>query len=380
MVQQELPRDYSALVEANTRFAFKFYRATCAEGEENSNSTIAPLLFSIGFSLLLNGASEKAQAEILKAMEFDGLSLPQVNEQNFALKEALASGQGDQLSKTEALERLVFANALWMVLPERFSLKFIERSENYFSFDLKSSPASAVQQEIAQWSAEKTEGLVTLNVDLSDFYLLFATYFKGFWKNPFPEKATYSGPFNLLDSSTKTVPMMTQAGSFPYLETSEFQLLALPCSLATVYILLPCTDSSLTRLQSSLDGPSWRSWQAALRQQSGRVTIPKVTVSYENEFTPVLRKLGLSQAFDSFQSLAPAVVNPEGAKLESVIESTVVKIDEKGAEAASVLVMTVRAGSAARKTFNFLADRPFIFLIEDNKTRSILFVGRVLEP
>src|SRR5260370_20054242 len=133
MVQQELPRDYSALVEANTRFAFKFYRATCAEGEENSNSTIAPLLFSIGFSLLLNGASEKAQAEILKAMEFDGLSLPQVNEQNFALKEALASGQGDQLSKTEALERLVFANALWMVLPERFSLKFIERSENYFS-------------------------------------------------------------------------------------------------------------------------------------------------------------------------------------------------------------------------------------------------------
>ncbi len=380
MAQQQIDQSYSLLVEANTRFAFRLYRAVITETEEEANSVIAPLLFSIGFSLLVNGADQQGQTEILDAAGLAGLSLSQVLEQSPALQKALAAIEKDLATDAETSERLAFANALWAVLPESFSPRFIECSRNYFACELKSSPKATVQREIAQWSAAKTQGRVTLDVDLSDFYLLLATYFKGSWNDPFPERFTANGPFNVPGSCTKMVPMMRQGGYFSYLETPEFQLLALPCSLATVYILLPAIDSSLSQARSILDEVRWRSWQRALQPRFGKVTIPRFAVSYEDEFSRVLRKVGFAHLFDSFDSLAPAVTNPDGAKLEQVIESTVVKIDEKGAEAASVLVMGLRAGGVPQMTFDFVANRPFLFLIEDNKTRSILFLGQVVEP
>lgn len=208
MTQQQIDQSYSLLVEANTRFAFRLYRAVITETEEEANSVIAPLLFSIGFSLLVNGADQQGQTEILDAAGFAGLSLSQVLEQSLALQKALAA------IDAETSERLAFANALWAVLPESFSPRFIECSRNYFACELKSSPKATVQREIAQWSAAKTQGRVTLDVDLSDFYLLFATYFKSSWDDPFPERFTANGEFNMSGSGTKMVPIYPNLQAF----------------------------------------------------------------------------------------------------------------------------------------------------------------------
>ena len=116
----------------------------------------------------------------------------------------------------------------------------------------------------------------------------------------------------------------------------------------------------------------------------GMVKIPRFKITQDGDFAPVLRKLGVNRLFDSFDSLRPAVTHPDGAAASAVLQNSMISVDEKGAEAASVLAIPMRVGAAPGwkppKPFEFVADRPFCFWITDKATSSILFMGRVADP
>jgi len=361
------------------QFAFSLYSAVAAE--QRGNFVISPLPFSLAFSLLLNGADPETQQELLRVTGLTGNTIDEINRQNQRLQKIL-----DQLNQAGG-QKFALASSLWASLPLAFSPPFLDVGGRFYSAEIASVPRAELPDRVSRWSLEKTNGLIDMRLQESDFALLTATYFKGAWKSPFSEEASKLEDFHPVGAPARKVPMMQQRGEFSYFSTSDFHVVALPYATATMYVLAPKPDGffskySLAKIEQRALTDGWIMTQP-FAMLPGLVKIPKFKLRYDGDFIPVLRKLGVIRLFDSFDSLRPAVAHPEGAKVTEVLQNSTITVDEKGAEAASALAMGMRAGAAPGwkppKPFEFIADRPFCFWIMDDATNSVLFSGRVME-
>lgn len=365
--------------EANCKFAFSLYCA--AAKEQQGNLALAPLSFSLAFALLLNGADEAARQEILHTLGYTGTELTAVNEQTRDLQSAL-----DKTNQSNS-EAFLLANSIWATLPQAFTSEFVETARRYYNSDVFAVAADEFSQKVAQWSREKTRGLVDMQLAPADFALLSAAYFKGRWEHPFDEAATQPHDFHPETLPARQVPMMVQKGEYSYYDGNHFHVVALLFSFAQMYFLLPkpglFSRPSIREIEQKVLRDGWIMTQP-FAWRPGLVKIPRFELRHGGEFIPVLRKLGLARVFGSFDSLRQAVTNPEGAKVVRVLQNSAISVDEQGAEAASVLAVVMAAGSAPvwkpPKPFEFVADHPFCFWVVDNLTGSILFMGRVGEP
>jgi len=366
--------------EANVEFAFSLYRAVAQR--EKGNIVISPISFLLAFSLLANGADASARQEILNVTRMNGLETNGLNEESLKLQSAL--NQTD----VDSGETFVSANSLWASLPMSFSRAFQDTGRRYYDAEVASVSRYELPARVSLWAREKSHNLVDMQLDETDFALLSATYFKGRWEHPFHESATRPENFHVPNASPQAVPMMSLQGEFLYAETGDFQLLALPYFRKIMYLLLPrkgwFNQRSIDDLEQKLLGGHVQEIMESMEERPGLVKIPKFKFRYDGEFIPVLREMGLHRVFDSFDSLRPAVTQPEGAKITAVLQNNLLSVDEYGSEAASVLAITMRAGAAPPskppRPFEFIADRPFCFWIADNATRSVLFMGRVSNP
>jgi serpin B len=360
-----------------SQFAFALYRAVAEE--QRGNLVIAPLPFSIAFSLLLNGADPATQRELLQITGLAGSSLDEINRQNSVLQKVL-----QQLNHEDG-QTFVLANSLWASLPLSFSPAFLEAGRRFYSTEIASVPRAELPEKVSRWAREKTRDLIDMRLQETDFALLIATYFKGKWKYPFSEQETRPEDFHPEDGGAQKVPMMSLRGEFAYFEAPDFHVVALPYANATMYFLAPKPDllfrrHSIHRIEQRALRDAWILTQPFVHRP-GLVKIPRFKLRYDGEFIPALKKLGLRRLFDSFDSLRPAVTHPDGAKVTGVLQNSTITVDEKGAEAASVLAMPMAAGAAfgwkPPRPFEFIADRPFCFWIMG--AESILFAGRVAE-
>lgn len=368
-----------SISQASCKFAFSLYCA--AAKEQKANLVLAPLSFSLAIALLLNGADEPTRQEILHTLGYTGTKLTAVNEQTRNLQSAL-----DKTNQSNG-EAFLLANSIWASLPQAFTTGFAETAARYYNSDVFAVAAGEFSQKVSQWSREKTRGLVDMQLAPADFALLSAAYFKGRWKHPFDEAATRPHDFHPETLPPRQVPMMVQKGEYSYYEGKHFHVVALPLSFAQMYFLLPkpglFNHPSIREIEQKVLRDGWIMTQP-FAWWPGLVKVPRFKLRHGGEFIPVLRKLGMARVFDSFDSLRPAVTNPEGAKVVQVLQNSTINVDEQGAEAASVLAVVMAAGSAPGwkppKPFEFVADHPFCFWIVDDLTGSILFMGRVEEP
>lgn len=365
--------------KANCNFAFSLYCA--AAKEQQGNLALAPLNFSLAFALLLNGADGPTQQEILHTLGYTGTELTAVNEQARDLQRAL-----EKANQSNG-EAFLLANSIWASLPRAFASEFAETAACYYNSDVFAVSTGEFSQRVSQWSREKTRGLVDMQLTPEDFALLSAAYFKGRWERPFDESATQPHDFHPETLRVRQVPMMVQRNEYSYHEGNHFHVVALPFSFAQMYFLLPkrglLSRPSIREIEQDVLRDGWIMTQP-FAWRPGLVKIPRFKLRHGDDFIPALRKLGLARLFDSFDSLRPAVTNPEGAKVARVLQDSAVSVDEQGAEAASVLAVGIAAGSARGskppKPFEFVADHPFCFWIVDDLTGSVLFIGRVAEP
>lgn len=364
--------------DASSQFAASLYCVLAREAK--GNLIMSPLPFYIALSLLLNGADGETQREIRNVTGFAETNLDEINQQNLQLQKILS-----QLNAGK--ESFVLANSLWASLPLSFAPAFLEAGRRYYDTEIVSATRAELPARISRWSREKTRDRVDMQLHQTDFALLSATYFKGEWAHPFDEANTKPQDFHTKKGPAHLVPMMSQSGSYPYYEGKTFHAVALRFSAATMCFVLPHKGifgrHSINEIEQSVLRDGWIFTQPFAHRQ-GLVKIPKFTVRYAGQFLPILESLGILRLFHSFDALKPAVINPEGAKVTDVLQNSFITVDEKGAEAASVLAMGVAAGAAPGwkppKPFEFIADRPFCFWIRENGTGTILFMGRVADP
>jgi serpin B len=204
-------------------------------------------------------------------------------------------------------------------------------------------------------------------------FLLNALYFKGKWAAPFNKEYTREESFN---GGTK-VPMMYQGGYYMYTENDLYQAIKLSYGngsyLMTVY--LPRQGKTISDVLDKLDG---KSWQFYTNSRSVALKLPRIETDTEVNLTPIMMALGMPTAFDPDDAEFPDFCNyPTYIGLMKQLAK--IKLDEEGTEAAAVTVVVVAPGSASQEqTAEFFATRPFLYIISEQSTGAIFFIGQYM--
>jgi len=217
---------------------------------------------------------------------------------------------------------------------------------------------------------------------LTRLVLTNAIYFKGNWESQFKKDRTKDGPFTLAGGEKVNVTMMNQTADFNYMETEDFQGLELPYvdNELSMIILLPKRVDGLAEFEKTLTLKNLSQWLAKLRKRKVIVSVPKFKMTSQFRLAEVLKSMGMTDAF------VPDVADFSGMNgkrdlfISAVIHKAYVDVNEEGTEAAAATAVVVGITSMPARPPVFRADHPFLFLIRDNHSGSILFIGRVTNP
>jgi serpin B len=211
-----------------------------------------------------------------------------------------------------------------------------------------------------------------------------AIYFKGSWQSAFPKKNTKKGDFLVRANTKVRVPLMHQEQKFHYHDGGTFQILELPYKdreLAMV-VLLPKKTDGLAELQKSLTQDRLAAGLGRLSTHRVQVTLPPFKVTAEFALSETLAALGMVDAFDPGAADFSGMNGKRNLFLQAVVHKAFVDVNEEGTEAAAATGVGVGIVSYTPPPppAVFRADHPFVYLIRDNRTGSVLFLGRLMNP
>ncbi|MFQ6041536.1 MAG: serpin family protein, partial [Candidatus Poribacteria bacterium] len=284
------------------------------------------------------------------------------------------------------------ANSIWH--REMFPVEdeFIEINKTYFDAEVSGLNFSAPNASniINEWVNQKTDGKIEKIVDapinpLTMMFLINAIYFKGIWTYEFDESQTRDDLFTLPDGSKKPCRMMSQENEFQYFENDEFQAIDLPYGDGDfrMTIFLPRLEKDVDSLIGTLNQENWNRWMNSFHKRKLTLQLPKFTLKYDIELNDVLKGLGMEIAFNSSEADFTKMYKEEevGANLyiSKVKHKTFVEVNEEGTEAAAVTSVEMTITAVPFKLLMRI-DRPFIFAIRENRSGTILFIGKIVEP
>ena len=300
------------------------------------------------------------------------------------------------------------ANRLWPQTGFEFKQSFLDTvTSNYGAgiqeLDFRADP-DAAKDTINRWVEEQTQDkdgepmIKDLIKELSSstrLVLTNAIYFKGDWASKFDKDDTQEdGTFSRLDGSViDDVPLMNQTQRLGYAQISGVgQILELPYqadALSFIAILPERGQAGFAALESRLSLEAFEGWMERVYRQKVRVTLPRFELEKEFQLADTLSAMGMPSAFDpgaaDFRGMTARQL-PDGSEqnllnIDQVIHKAVAKVNEEGSEmAAATAVIVVKSTALPLPPPEFRADRPFVFLVRENRTGTILFMGRVMEP
>jgi serpin B len=209
-----------------------------------------------------------------------------------------------------------------------------------------------------------------------------AIYFKGDWAHPFQQEMTKTADFHVTAGQKVPAPMMQQTREFSYHAGDGFQILEMPYSgdALSMVIFLPEKVDGLAAFEQTLRADKVSAWLSNLRQRKVQVALPKFRMTAEFQLQDALSALGMPTAFTERADFS-GMDGKEDLYLSAVVHKAFVDVNEQGTEAAAATGVVVGAMAAPPTAIPvFRADHPFLFLIRDKRSGSLLFLGRVLDP
>ncbi len=384
-VIRSLPRalsgDEQLAAGATTEFGLSLFRSVNASSARDSSVALSPISASLALGMLMNGAEGETLDQVRRTIGFGDRPLSQVN----AAYKALIP----LLSTLDPSVKMTFANAAWFDLSVPPSTGFTQNLGEVFGARVTSlsfgapSTITTINDWVSAATNAKIRKIVTeFNGEI--VLLVNATYFKGKWRSQFDARETRALPFNVTSARTVQVPtMVTQKG---LVRTSVMadgtQIGELPYGGdAFVMDLIVPPIGKLESMIDSLTPARWNAMLATLPDSSLSllVQLPKFRLETSRRLNQSLIALGMPRPFVDAQ-LAPMFAPPTpGVAVSEVLQKVYVDVNEEGTEAAAVTSIGVVLTSAGPPTA-FIVDRPFLFVIRDRLTRTILFIGKVVQP
>jgi serpin B len=375
--------DVADLVQGNTQFALDLYHALFSIGDNQFSS---PYSISLALAMVYAGARGDTEAEIARTLHFPDRQTVQTAFN--ALDQALRS-QGQDVKEGERF-RLTIVNAMWGQQGLAFQSEFLDALAQYYGAGLRTvdfkQAAEAARQMINQWVAEQTEQKIqdllppgSLD-DTTRLVLTNAIYFNAAWQNPFEVEATQDGTFHLLDGRQVTVPMMHQSASLGYGSGTGYQLVELPYAGGglAMDILLP-DAGTFAKWAQGLDAATLAQILNSVQYKEVELTMPRFRFDSGAELEDALQKLGMSQAFTSAADFSGMTGRPE-LFISNVYHKAFVAVDESGTEAAAATAAVMKLTAMPGQPVQVTLDRPFVFLIRDIASGTVLFLGHVANP
>jgi len=371
-------REMQVLVKGNTEFAFDLY-AKLRDGE--GNIFFSPYSISSALAMTYAGAKGNTAEQMASVLHFEPGSV------HAAFSDI--HGILDKGEKKQAYE-LHIANALWVQKYYPLQREFTDLTAQHYAAGLKqcdfAGDAEQARKQINAWVEDKTRDKITELIGpglldrLTRLVLTNAIYFKGIWANQFKRELTHPAPFTLGDGKKTEAALMHQKGNFGYLETDDLQVLEMPCKGddISMLILLPKENNGLKKLETSLTAENLHQWIPKLKREV-MVWLPKFKMTSQFMLADVLQSMGMTDAFLPSADFS-GMTGKKDLFISAVIHKAFVDVNEEGAEAAAATAVVMARSASISHTTVFRADHPFIFIIHDNVSGSILFMGRVMHP
>jgi serpin B len=381
-VPEGITSDEYEVAKGNSEFATDLYARLSSN--KPGNLFFSPYSISSALAMAYAGANGETAAQMAKVLHFPAPAA-KLHLAFKSLREKTAPGDGAEF-------QLRIANRLWAQERIEFLPEFLQATTANNGAEpglLDFGQAEAARKEINSWTEQQTDGkiqdLLAQGLIDSDTRLVLtnAIYFKAPWTFPFGEHATNDAPFHISPSVQVDVPMMHQRDKFSYVASDDVQVLALPygqdLSLSMV-VLLPNKTDGLAELEKRLTPALLKRLFAATKTRKVIVDLPKFKMTSEFLLADVLASMGMPLAF-SRQADFSGMSTQERLFFSTVTHKTIVDVNEKGTEAAAVTAFPgFSAYERPEQPVEFRADHPFVFLIWDRRTKSILFLGRLVDP
>ncbi len=375
--------DLKVVVDGNTRFAFNLYQKL---KDTEGNLSLSPYSISTALAMTYAGARENTARQMAETMHF---SLDQRHlHPAFAELQAILNAVQQRGKVT-----LHVANSLWPQKGYPFLKEYLSLTEKYYGVtitpvDYKTAREAACKM-INAWVEDKTEKKIRNIIQpdaidvLTRLVLVNSIYFKGNWANQFMKSATEDLPFHLSQKESVIVPMMYQKELLGYGEYKNIQILELPYigNDLSMLVLLPKEIDALADLEKSLTVGNLDRWSKRLHKEEVNVFLPRFKMVSQFYLGGILESMGMKDAFNRNRANFSGMDgNPNWLYIAAVIHKTFVEVNEEGTEAAAATEVTTTSLVGGPPPLLFRADHPFLFLIQDNTTGSILFIGRVVNP
>ena len=374
--------DVNRLAQDNSAFAFDLFHQLNGKA---GNLFFSPYSISTALAMTYGGTRGETASQMAQALHF---SSPQdkLPAAFAALRSHLNEAQGaDKVT-------LAIANSLWPSNRYKFLDSYVSLLKTDYGVSvtpLDYAKTEAARGIINQWVEYKTNdkikdligpGVLSPDTKLT---LVNAIYFLGKWESVFQPKDTKPWIFRVGPDKTEDVPMMSQTSRFLYADLGSLQVLELPYQgkELSMLIVLPKAPDGLSAIEASLSPQTLSEWTSKLAKTEVIVRVPKFKMTWgtENLTTP-LEALGMKDAFDAnAANFSGMDGDPHGLSIGLVLHKAFIDVKEEGTEAAAATAIGMRASMVEAEP-SFLADHPFLFLIQDNQTGSILFMGRLVDP
>ena len=375
----ELTQDQISLIESGNSFAFDIFRQVLESTGENENVMISPMSISYALSMTLNGATGATYDAILEALRLSGITSESINNSYKNLTKALLSVDKRVL--------MSIANSVWTENDFVVKQAFINILTNYYdaeseSFDINDSTAP---DRINEWIENKTNGLITEMIDkLEDntvMLLINAIYFKGKWKSQFDESKTVQMPFYKSAINQIDVPMMKQETEFGVYEGNGFVLAEFPYGQGNFVmdVILPDEQSSLSNTLSQISDPNFTTWINQMTKRKTDVSFPRFKYGFKKKLKDVLTDMGMGIAFTESADFSN-ISDQYDLLINDVTHQSFIETNEEGTEAAAATVVEIGLTSMPPSPLIFRMDHPFIYIIRETTTNTIIFMGRVSDP
>lgn len=365
----------SQLVSRSNQFTFALLKRV--DDDPAENLFLSPLSVSMALGMTMNGAANTTLDSMRTALRVEGLSREEIN--------SGYRGLIDLLLGLDATTKMRVANSVWVRQGLTADPAFVSAVGTHFDADVRTldfeSPSAV--GTVNRWVSDATNDRIPKVLDqIRDddvMFLINALYFKGKWRAPFDPRRTADAPFTPGSGVAQTVRMM-------HAERVPIRVARGPASTVgelpygngafTMAIVLPDDGVPLATVVDSLDDARWAAITSALTPQQMDVMMPRFTMRYSTSLNAALRALGMGIAFEDGRADFRQLFTPNapGPFISFVKHDAFVAVDEAGTEAAAVTTVGVGVTSLPP---SFRVDRPFLFLIRERLSGTIVFVGRV---